>query len=244
MPFSERVKHLAKIKSAFRCCACHAPFAEVHHLMPEVKGGSSELSNAAPLCASCHDLYGGNPEKRKTLTQMRDFWWEIMEERRERLTDLSDVGVPYEINEDPKFGGALRTTGIAIYHVVFENEKFETAARTLAKLVYEAQQTAPNRKRFLYLDIDGHRNKKGGFDADMFELQRHFLMGFLMPYLTQLHIPLSGVANNKLQRNDIIADLEIIKSLGRKEINRAIARGIETIWLAEHDSSMRLPKQK
>jgi hypothetical protein len=242
MPFSERVKHVAKVKSAFRCCACHAPFVEVHHLTPEAEGGSSELSNAAPLCASCHDLYGGNPEKRKTLTQMRDSWWALMEERKKQLTDSSETEPPYEIAEDPNFEGALRSKGIAIYHVVFENETFETAARTLVKLVNEAQKREPNRRRFLYLDIDGHRNEKGGFD--MFELQRHFLSGFLMPYLTELYTPLFQVSNSKLQRNDVIGELEVVKVLGLKQINDAVARGVETIWLADHDAALRLPKQK
>lgn len=244
MPFSERVKHLAKARSAFRCCACHAPFVEVHHLTPEAEGGASELSNAAPLCASCHDLYGGNPEKRKILTQMRDSWWVLMEERQKRLTDLSETDPPYEIAEDPNFEGTLQSTGIAIYHVVFENETFELAARTLVKLIYEAQKRWPNRRRFLYLDIDGHRNEKGGFDVDMFELQRHFLLGFLMPYLTKLYTPLFHVSNSTLQRNDVVDELNVIKVLGQKQINDAVARGIETIWLADHDGALRLPKQK
>lgn len=244
MPFSERVKRLAKIKSAFRCCACYAPFVEVHHLIPEAEGGSSDLSNAAPLCASCHDLYGGNPEKRRTLTQMRDCWWEIMEERRKQLTDLSEPEPPYEISEDPNFDNALLSKRIIIYHFVFENEPFETAAKTLIKLVYEAQKREPNRPRALYLDIEGHRNKEGGFDADMFELQRHFLLGFLMPYLTELHTPLASLINKKLQRNDVIGDLQIIKKISQKKIDAAIARGVEMVWLANHDAPLRLPKQK
>jgi hypothetical protein len=244
MPFSERVKRSAKSKSAFRCCACHVPSVEVHHLVPEAEGGSSDLSNAAPLCASCHDLYGGNPEKRKILTQMRDSWWEIMEERRRQLTDLSEPEPPFEIAKDPSFEGALLNKRIVIYHVVFEDETFESAARTLIKLISEAQKTEPNRPRVLYLDIEGHRNREGGFDADMFELLRHFLLGFLMPYLTEVRTPLFHASNKKIQRNDVVGDLKIFKSLSRKQINDAMARGIETMWLAEHDAAMRLPKRK
>jgi hypothetical protein len=54
-------------------------------LTPEVEGGSSELSNAAPLCASCHDLYGGNPEKYEIMP-MGVHWPEIDE-------DLSIAGM-------------------------------------------------------------------------------------------------------------------------------------------------------
>jgi hypothetical protein len=77
----------------------------------------------------------------------------------------------------------------------------------------------------------------------MFELQRHFLMGFMMPYLTELHMPLGGYANTKHQRNDVVSEIEIINRVGSKEINRAISRGIETIWLADQDASLRLPKR-
>ena len=132
-----------------------------------------------------------------------------MGERRKQLTDLSEIEPPYKIAEDPNFEGVLKSKRIIIYHVVFENETFEAAARVLIKLVYEAQKSEPNTRRFLFVDIEGHRNEKGGFDADMFELQRHFLLGFLMPYLTELHTPLLGVANNELQRNDVVEDLEI-----------------------------------
>lgn len=243
MPFSERVKHLAKIKSAFRCCVCHKAFVEVHHLVPEADGGPSDLSNAAPLCASCHDLYGGNPDKRKTLTQMRDHWWELMEKRQKQLTDPSDENVPYEIDVDSNFEGALRDKKLAIYHIVFKKENFKTAAQVIAKLVFKAQETAPNQKRYLYIDIEGHRNKRGGFDSDMFELQRHFLLGFMMPYLTELHMPLGGYANSKHQRNNVVSEIKIINRVGSKEINRAISRGIETIWLADQDGSLRLPKR-
>jgi hypothetical protein len=243
MPFSERVKHLAKIKSAFRCCVCHKPFVEVHHLTPEADGGPSDISNAAPLCSSCHDLYGANPDKRKTLRQMRDYWWELMEKRENQLTDLSEEIVPYQVDSDPNFEGGLHDKKIAIYHLVFEDESFEVAAQTIAELIVKAQEAEPNQKRCLYLDIEGHRNELGGFDEDMFELQRYFLMGFMMPYLTELHVPLGGYINTKYQRNDVPSGVKVITKFGRKEINQAISEGIETVWLADQDASLRLPKQ-
>jgi hypothetical protein len=67
-------------------------FVEVHHIQPESEGGPDTLDNAAALCASCHDLFGGNPEKRKQIRQMRDDWWQKMEERAQRLSsDLERV---------------------------------------------------------------------------------------------------------------------------------------------------------
>lgn len=81
MAFSEKVKLQAKRKSHFQCCICKEPFVEVHHINPQKDGGSDDLENAAPLCASCHDRYGGNPEKKKQIREMRDLWWEICETR-------------------------------------------------------------------------------------------------------------------------------------------------------------------
>ncbi len=241
MPFNEHIKYLAKAKSAFRCCACHKPYVEVHHLVPKSEGGADSLENAAPLCASCHDLYGGNPEKRKTLTQMRDHWWSLMAERKERLTDLSEFAPPFEIAEDPHFQGALQNSKVAIYHAIFPEEGFEVSASTLFKLVCSAQESHPNRKRVLYLDIDGHRNEIGGFDGDMFELQRYFLLGFLIQYISELHAPLIGVQNTKFQRNDLPTELHFVKDFNRKDINDAIDRGIDGIWLAERNVWLRLP---
>jgi hypothetical protein len=214
----------------------------VHHLVPESEGGADSLENAAPLCASCHDLYGGNPEKRKTLIQMRDHWWGLMAERKAQLIDLSESEPPFEIAEDPNFQDALKNSKVTIYHAIFANEDFEKSALALFKLVRSAQESHPNRKRVLYLDIDGHRNELGGFDSDMIELQQHFLLGLMMQYLTELHGPLIGVQNAKFQRNDLPSELHFVKDFSRKDINDAIDRGIDGIWLAERDAWLRLPR--
>lgn len=105
-------------------------------------------------------------------------------------------------------------SAVAIYHVVYGNEGFQQAARVLFELVQRAQQLEPDKNRNLYLDIEGHRNTKGGFDADMLELQKEFLVGFLAPFLSEIHSPLISLKNSKPQNNDIppaiiIQDAEI-----------------------------------
>ncbi len=77
MAFSENVKLDAKRRANFSCVICKEPFVEVHHIIPQSERGEDTIENAAPLCASCHDRYGGNPDKRKQIRQMRDWWWEI-----------------------------------------------------------------------------------------------------------------------------------------------------------------------
>lgn len=81
MPFNEATKLEAKRRAHFSCVICHNAFVEVHHILPQAAGGSDDLENAAPLCATCHDLFGGNPEKRKQIREMRDLWYELCETR-------------------------------------------------------------------------------------------------------------------------------------------------------------------
>lgn len=102
---------------------------------------------------------------------------------------------------------------VAIYHRVKKHEDFNKSARTILELVQTANLRAPNKDRCLYLDIDGHRNAAGGFDVDMFELQQDFVLGFLLPFLKEAHMPIISVENTEDQRNDIPDRLEIKECL-------------------------------
>lgn len=233
MPFSEKVKLEAKAKSKFRCCICYKPFVEIHHIVPEASGGLDTIDNAAPLCASCHDLFGGNPEKRKQIKQMRDHWWDTMTKWETKLLAENGLNSLNLIEPNLDNLNLLKKRGIAIYHFVFENENFEESAQIIFDLVKSAQENSPNQKRVLYLDIEGHKNKKGGFDNDMFELQRHFILGFLMPYLSEVHMPLLFAKNTKLQRNDLPGNLKIFSD--KKEMDVKEIRKAEMIYIADED---------
>jgi hypothetical protein len=239
MPFSEKTKLLAKQKAAFRCCLCHKPFVEIHHIIPQSEGGADKLDNAAPLCASCHDLYGGNPEKRKTIRQMRDYWWNLIEKRSKNITELFDLEKNCEIQGDKNWEGSLHSSEILIYHVIFEEENFEDSASAIHRLMKSCQDESPNVRRVLYLDIDGHRNENGGFDHDMYELQKNFLLGFLAPYFTKIYMPLGIVTNKEVQWNNIPNQIEIFGTLDQKSINEAIDKGLSGIWVADKDKLMK-----
>ena len=204
MAFSESLKEKVKQKAFFRCVICHQPFVEVHHIIPQRENGPDTEDNAAPLCSGCHDLYGDNPSKRKQIKQMRDHWYKEIEDRRR------DANRFFEKIEVLNAEERMRTRkGVALYHVVFENENFETSAQMLFDLIRQAQNKNPDVPRYLYLDIEGHRNKEGGFDKDMFELQTHFILGFLMKYISEVYLPLGSVINKAPQENDVPDMLKI-----------------------------------
>jgi len=98
---------------------------------------------------------------------------------------------------------------VALYHLVYENEGFEESAQHLFKLVKDAQSKCPGKKRLLFLDIDGHRNSEGGFDTDMLELQKDFVLGFLNQFLSEIHMPLLNAENSNPQSDDIPESLII-----------------------------------
>ena len=78
MPFSEQLKLTVKQKANFTCCWCQERRnkVDVHHIIPESDGGQDTEENAAPLCGSCHDLYGNNPDLRREIRSRRDHWYE------------------------------------------------------------------------------------------------------------------------------------------------------------------------
>lgn len=75
--FLESLRVGVRKRAHLRCCVRHAIGVEVHHIQPESEGGPDIDDNAAPLCPSCHETYGGNPQKRKFIREARDIWYEI-----------------------------------------------------------------------------------------------------------------------------------------------------------------------
>jgi hypothetical protein len=110
---------------------------------------------------------------------------------------------------------------VAIYHRVYAEEGFDTAAQMLFDLDRRAQTHSPGAERALYLDIDGHRNQAGGFDTDMLELQQHFVLGFLMQFLTEVNMPLAAGARRQdgSRQSDDLPETLLIRQPGRSPMN-------------------------
>jgi hypothetical protein len=93
MAFPEAIKASVRKKAHLACCLCKSMGVEVHHIIPTDEGGPNTEDNAAPLCPSCHDQYGANPQKRKFIREARDLWYEVCERRYvsdpQRLDDMT-----------------------------------------------------------------------------------------------------------------------------------------------------------
>jgi hypothetical protein len=111
---------------------------------------------------------------------------------------------PREVNTEAK--------AMALYHCVYPEENFEQATREIFDFIAHTIEFFPNAKRSLFLDIEGHRTPSDAFDDDMFELQKDFLLGFLLPFLAELHTPLIHVKNREPQRADLPDELRIFAS--------------------------------
>ncbi|MGP4052818.1 hypothetical protein [Streptomyces sp. 2A115] len=98
---------------------------------------------------------------------------------------------------------------VAIYHDMKVYENFERSAQRIFECVQAAQKQSPGAPRFLYLDVQGHRNEAGGYDHDAYELMREFALGFMGKYLTEIHTPFVDIRTKNPQCDDIPAFLRI-----------------------------------
>jgi hypothetical protein len=95
MPFSEALKAQVRKKAHLACCLCKSIGVEVHHIIPESEDGPDTEENAVPLCPSCHETYGANPQKRKFIREARNLWYEICENKlapeKEQLNEIKQL---------------------------------------------------------------------------------------------------------------------------------------------------------
>ena len=105
---------------------------------------------------------------------------------------------------------------VSLYQVVGENDSFEGAARVAFALLREAQERYPDWPRLFYLDIEGHRGPRSGFDEDFFEFQQEFWFSTVAHFVTAFDTPLAGaLLNPERQRNDVPDSLDITHDDGR-----------------------------
>ncbi|MFF9674517.1 HNH endonuclease [Streptomyces eurythermus] len=105
--------------------------------------------------------------------------------------------------------GPVKPKGIALYHDMRVEEGFTKCATRLFSILKKAAATSPGAPRYLYLDVQGHRDAAGDYDADAREIIQVFLPEILGPYLTEISTPLYQVRNPEPQREDLPAVLNI-----------------------------------
>lgn len=159
-----------------------------------------------------------------------------MEDRRKAIAHASDLDAEAEIGKNEHYEGDISDRCVALYHFVFADDDFKTSAAHVFSLIQEAQKREPNKRRVLYLDIEGHRQTNGAFDGDSFELQRHFILGLMFQWLAEVHLPLLAVRNPKQQRNDIPDKVEILDHVSKESLSEAIELGADGLWFADKDT--------
>lgn len=214
MSFSEKVKLEVKRKSDFRCVVCGTPIVQIHHIIPQEEHGPDTIENAVALCAHCHNIYGGNPSKREELIKQRETVYKKLEERFNPTNQYMQSEEAHNLNNQTK-----EEAEILLECHISEKETFEQAATKIYTLIYRTGKRYPTAKRNLIVRIKEHRNKEGGYDQDMFELQYEFLLKCIMPFLHILQVPLGRVQNNEEQKNLEIEKLIIFPD--KKEMKKA-----------------------
>jgi hypothetical protein len=144
MPFSEELKAKIRRKAAYRCCVCQKQFVEIHHIIPQAAGGSDDEDNAAPLCANCHSDYGGNPELRKKIREIRDHWYSVAEVKFPTQDNIPLETLQAEIPKEPElpeldgFDNAVLLHLVVNHHARYvdrvSNEMGEPAYKILRSL--------------------------------------------------------------------------------------------------------------
>lgn len=158
MAFNEALKIKIKKKAHFTCCLCKAIGVEVHHIISKEEGGADTEDNAAPLCPSCHEVYGANPQKRKFIRDTRDFWYEICEKRYasdsdrfDEIKTLLEKTVSYDDLQDLKEELLL--------HIKHEIDTPRSEAEILAAIDELFDKVWYNRHQFLREKIEAGEDK-------------------------------------------------------------------------------------
>ncbi|WP_078118531.1 HNH endonuclease [Thiosocius teredinicola] len=131
-----KVKEQALVSCGRRCSICHTfcgTKIELHHIVPESKGGLSTIENCIPLCFNCHaDVEHYNPAHPKgtkfssnELRGHRDKWFAA-------VSDLSRAIVPRD-EESKMYEGQRVELGGYVWREAFPGppnyESLETDTR-------------------------------------------------------------------------------------------------------------------
>jgi HNH endonuclease len=241
MAFSDSLKSEVRRKSHHACCLCKSISVEIHHIIPQEEQGADTLDNAAPLCPSCHDIFGANPQKRKMIKEARDLWYEICENRyrsdADRIDDLlkelavlrSNLSVPHI---------STQVANAVVERLVHEGviQPVPSSGWPISKLLeriarFESELPVPDRESVdltYELLFNASVDVKTQLDTEYDEEKNRFLKIFgsliarnLCAYLVvQLNINwVSGVSKEKLHELMLRNHIEMTLLLMHKDIS-------------------------
>ena len=141
MPFSDALKLKVKERANFTCCWCNNRVnkVQIHHIIPQEDGGPDIEDNAAPLCGTCHDLYGGNPNLRKEIRQRRDAWYRkcIIEE----VKQDEEYSFQRIVKADPSAALELLRFHLEYFIVALADASYIILqSKTLDRIIYELRE--------------------------------------------------------------------------------------------------------
>lgn len=108
--------------------------------------------------------------------------------------------VPGTEKKDPKI--------LVLYMNIYAREDFNAMVQQFLNVLSNAQKQYPGKPRHLYVDVEGHRNRSGGFDNDALEFLGKFLpeMG---KHFTEVHHPLLAFQNTRPQDDNVPGEIRI-----------------------------------
>ena len=129
------------------------------------------------------------------------------------MTDSNRPGATYEPahNKPDEPGIAMNFDNtVSIYQKVLADETFEQAVTEAFGYIREAQASFPDWPRIFYLEIEGHKGDRHGYDDDFFEFQQEFWFSTIAHFVYAFETPLTGgLVNPQPQRNDLPDQLVI-----------------------------------
>lgn len=108
---------------------------------------------------------------------------------------------------------------VSLYQIVREGDTFESAATAAFALLKEAQTNYPDWPRVYYLDVEGHKGERSGFNEAFFEFQQEFWFQTIAHFVTAFDTPLTGGLMNPNPQNNTIPDDLVVA--GPKSITKS-----------------------
>ena len=122
------------------------------------------------MCTRCHDTYGGNPEKRKWITEKRDFWFDFCENKLNN-EDINQLEKTYNVIEKMHTEHEERLKN-AEQKITVLQRTVEQFTSQNQKLISSIQKTPVERRPEIFAQIGSASSTISGSATAMTQLGR------------------------------------------------------------------------